>query len=485
MQLSWAALWIAALLLFAAHGSQAGPPADFYCRDPDLGGQIPANLRNRARRFLLIGGGGGGIGNFLIYYPTAYYFALFTGRDILVIDDSLIGELCSTLNCGYPLYSHMQAAFPQLLNVHPDKVKNVRVWDMMRYFNGEVALDEPLLMSIGSKLQSGWYLSFNFTKACAARLTGCAEEDVMCHDRHALQRLVRGPFKTAFTDQEERRIIGVPFNLKHAIMTLPHAYAPRLDAAIHLRTQFEHFERLVGPEDSGWAAAMKQQNEWLTCENSPECGKGLFQTIEAKIMEELPAIRGKAEAQRGAVAAARARWLRQSGLAGGEEGRRLDTFSEAIGGGNSSSNSSSDSLLEARLEKEQYNEGGDKIYVYLASDNAAVKEAFAKYLIGHANIAVMRVRNNAHIVHAKNVGYLRGAGNNTGVMDLVLDWYALSLANVVFAWRKGTNFISTFAHSAQRLSGNTEASNATAGIGHGIGSRGVRARREQTMACCG
>ena len=452
------ALWLLVTVTAALIGATPNaPPGDFYCRDPDLGGQIPAELRSKSRRFLLIGGGGAGMGNFLIFYPTAYYFALFTGRDILVIDDSLIGEMCSTLQCGYPMYSHMQAAFPKILHTSPDKVKNVRVWDMLRYFNGEVALDEPVLQSIGSKLQSGWYLAFNYTKACAARLTGCHPDDVMCHDRHALQRLVRGPFKTAFTDQEEKRIMGVPFNLKHAIMTLPHAYAPRLDAAIHLRTQFEHFERLVGPEDTGWAAAMKQQEDWLNCDSS-ECGKGLFKTIEAKIMEELPAIRGKAEAtQRGAHQRQRQRR------------RRLDTFSEAIG--NSSQTGAERSQSE--LEKEQYNEGSDKIYVYLASDNAAVKEAFARYLIGHANIAVMRVRNNAHIVHAKNVGYLRGAGNNTGVMDLVLDWYALSLANVVFAWRKGTNFISTFAHSAQRLSGNAEPSNNTAGIGHGIGSRGL------------
>ena len=73
----------------------------------------------------------------------------------------------------------------------------------------------------------------------------------MCHDRHALQRLIRGPFKQSLTDMEEKRIIGVPANLRHAIMTLPHVYAPRLDAAVHLRSQFQHFEQLIGPDDPG------------------------------------------------------------------------------------------------------------------------------------------------------------------------------------------------------------------------------------------
>lgn len=457
-------LFAVAVLLLSFGGAFLAqtPPADFYCRDPDLGGQIPANMKSK-RRFLLIGGGGAGIGNFLIYYPAAYYFALFTGRDILIIDDSLIGEMCMVLTCGYPFYSQVQTAFPKLLPQPVAAVKNGKIWDFMRYFNHEIALDETVLQSVGSKLQSGWYMGYNYTKQCVARLTGCGEEDVMCHDRHALQRLVRGPFKAALTDSEEKRIIGVPFNLKHAIMTLPHAFAPRLDAAIHLRTQFTHFERLIGPEDPGWSVAMKEQMDWLSCA-SAECGNQLFAELEKKIMEELPAIRGRAEhqqQQRQQQQQARWRRRRRSLLAGNS------TTTAAGGGGGEERNNT-------EIEKESYNgEDGDKIYVYLASDNALVKEAFTRYLIGHANIAVMRVKNNAQIVHAKNMGYLRGAGNNTGVMDLVLDWYALSLANVVFAWRKGTNFISTFAHSAQRMSGNNEPSNNTAGIGHGIGSRGL------------
>ena len=421
------------------------PPPDFYCRDPDLGGQIPANMKNK-RRFLLIGGGGAGIGNFLIYYPSAYYFALFTGRDILIIDDSLIGEMCTVLTCGYPFYSQVQTAFPKLLLQPVSAVKNGKIWDFMRYFNNEITLDEVVMQSIGSKLQSGWYMGYNYTKDCITRITGCAHEDIMCHDRHALQRLVRGPFKQSLTESEEKRIIGVPLNLKHAIMSLPHAFSPRLDAAIHLRTQFTHFERLIGPEDPGWAAAYKEQMDWLNCTSS-ECGNQLFAVLERKIMEELPAIRGRAEAQRQSMR----RWRRLANATAFAEERN-----------------------NSEIEKELYSgEDGEKIYIYLASDNALVKEAFARYLIGHANIAVMRVKNNAQIVHAKNMGYLRGAGNNTGVMDLVLDWYALSLANVVFAWRKGTTFISTFTHSAQRLSGNNEHSNHSAGIGHGIGSRGL------------
>lgn len=79
-----------------------------------------------------------------------------------------------------------------------------------------------------------------------SHLTGCKPDDVSCHDRYALQKLVRGPFRSKFTEEEESKLIGVPANFKHGIMTLPHSYAPRLDASIHLRVQFKHFEYLIG-----------------------------------------------------------------------------------------------------------------------------------------------------------------------------------------------------------------------------------------------
>jgi hypothetical protein len=47
------------------------------CRDPSFGGGHHDITR---RKFLLISGVGGGIGNYLVFYPAAYYFAALTGR---------------------------------------------------------------------------------------------------------------------------------------------------------------------------------------------------------------------------------------------------------------------------------------------------------------------------------------------------------------------------------------------------------------------
>lgn len=364
-----------------------------------------------------------------------------------------------------------------------------QVFDFQKHLNGEGSLDpHTLIRADGFRYMSGWYLGRNTTEECVSKLTGCGLEDVGCHDRHALQRLMRGPFKLQFTDSEEQRIIGVPKNLKHAIMTLPHAYAPRLDAAIHLRCQFKHFEQLVGPDDEAWPMAVKELYTWL---NSTEgnAGKQLFKIIEERIIEELPNIRGKAaaakELRRSLLVSARNQLAQMLAINNDSATSSVEVSRTYI---QPRSHSSLDdifhnlnvaiseysveersarrrktSLQKRRLssnetenELQQF-EGvdGDKIYVYLASDNEIVKEAFAEFLIGHANIAVMRVKNLGGIVHAKNIGYLKGANNNTGLMDLTLDWYSLSLANVVFAWRRDTDILSTFAHSAQRVSGNT------------------------------
>ena len=80
----------------------------------------------------------------------------------------------------------------------------------------------------------------------------------------------------------------------------------------------------------------------------------------------------------------------------------------------------------------------DVAYVYVAADNEDVKDAFAS-LVGQPNrhkftLNIMRVESK-FIVHVKNLAKMNAMTNNEGLMDLVFDWYSLSLANVVIAWR--------------------------------------------------
>lgn len=188
---------------------------------------------------------------------------------------------------------------------------------------------------------------------------------------------------------------------QHAILTLPHAYAPRLDFAIHLRNQFHHFEQQAGMADAGYK---QEVSEWL---NSSEC-KMVFSSLENKLLEQFHILRPPATAS-------------------------------ASGGGGAAA------------------EVPDPVYVYLAADNEDVKDRFHNLLMSKPEFSdkmkIMRVETK-FIFHVKNLARLKSETENDGLMDLVFDWYALSLANNIFSWRKGsTHLVSTFVHSAQKVCG--------------------------------
>ena len=65
---------------------------DIQCHDPDAGG----TTLNKDRKFVVYStqrDKSTGMGNLLIFFPAAYYFAAITGRDLLIEDKSIIGEI--------------------------------------------------------------------------------------------------------------------------------------------------------------------------------------------------------------------------------------------------------------------------------------------------------------------------------------------------------------------------------------------------------
>lgn len=322
----------------------------------------------------------------------------------------------------------MAAAFPSVVNKQlRDNVRGVKVMDFHQLFSGHITINDKLVRADGYKELSGWYVDYPHADECINMITGCSPRDVSCHDRYALQQLIRGPFKAAFSAEEEKKIIGVPANFKHGIMTLPHIYAPRLDAAVHLRCQFKHFEWLVGKEDSMWKEYVKEVDEWLYSTDVNK-GQGLFKEVEQKIMSQLHNIL----AERKSVDRRRrllttqylsqyASALRQIGNNGTHSGsssvvrKSKSTVAMAqaalrrladTGAGEVNVNGTQ-LELDLQHEHEVYHgtdDRNDRVYVYLASDNERVKEAFAKFLLGHHNISVMRVHTRDSIVHVKNTG---------------------------------------------------------------------------------
>ena len=246
--------------------------SNIICRDPDLGGQLPDDSSSK-RKYVLIHGLGGGIGNYLIFFPAVYYFAALSGRDIAIVDDSLFGEMCKVIHCGFPHYSELQIIYPHLPPT--SHLPGAKVGDMAAYISGEAPYlkDQEVIRADGYKHASGWYQNHPDAEACIVKLTGCDADDHPCQDRHAYQRLVRGPFREYFAPHHQHRLVGVPTPMKHGILSLPRAFAPRFHVAIHLRCQFKHFESLTGPEDGeSWLRAVAERDEWLNSTGiSSEC----------------------------------------------------------------------------------------------------------------------------------------------------------------------------------------------------------------------
>lgn len=367
------------------------------------------------------------------------------------MDGSLFAEMCSLIYCGFPLYSDVQAAFPSLLEPGRPKYRSVKAFDFRNHLWGQSIIEDRVVYADGYKMQAGWYIEHNYSTWCVQKLSGCTVNDNSCEDRYAYQKLIRGPFKPQ-AEEHFKYLTGAPANLKKALVTLPHAIAPRLDAAVHLRCQFSHFEYMVGPEDSLWPNHQKEIQAFLQSKDF-NAGDALFQLMEQKIMEELTKIVARRNEQNGhrllqhQPHSHNHRHLRRLG-----DGPAENTLST---NGTNAANATV-SAEDLALEKETFygdDHNDHRIFVYLASDNDDVKEAFASYLRNHANISVVRVKTGRHISHAKDVNSLKS--DPTGVFTLVMDWYALSLANELFGWRRDTHLVSTFIQSAQRVSGNS------------------------------
>jgi hypothetical protein len=267
-------------LILAIHGQNTAVNKDLDCHDPDLGGDV----QNNDRRFLIIGSdnsAGAGMGNILIFFPAAYYFAMFTGRDIVIADKSVVGEMCKIITCGFPLVSEMALAYPGILT--EENIANapsLKKGDFITHMEGSKPQDDLVVRAGGYMASGDWWVYFVQPVACVTKVTGCDTADVSCAERHAFQHLIRGPFKDKLEKAEEDRIMGVSQNMRHAILSLPHAFAPRFDIAIHLRTQFSYFENQQAVNNS---ESRKEVQEWLDGEE----GKTVFEMVESELLTQL------------------------------------------------------------------------------------------------------------------------------------------------------------------------------------------------------
>ena len=265
--------------IFSANLNTNSATINVVCKDPHHGSQ---NIHDRTMKFVIISKNtiGAGLGNYLIYYPATYVYAALSGRSIVIQDEGHINSLCKFITCGFPLYSQVQAAFPQILSqTNLQNSRNIVAADMKSEFDGGIKVENVIVYAPDYWWKSNWWLGLNGTAECIQRITGCDLGDVSCAEAYAFAALVKGPFTSQLTPQDEGRITGIPDHIRHAILTLPHAYAPKLDMAVHIRAQLDSFERQRRLDDPLY---LDEVDGWLNT-----TGTVLFNHLEAKIVEEL------------------------------------------------------------------------------------------------------------------------------------------------------------------------------------------------------
>ena len=230
---------------------------------------------------------------------------------------------------------------------------------------------------------------------CVERLTGCSPNDFECADRYAYQTLIRGPFLIKTTD----RIHGLPHHIARAILNLPHSFAPRFDVAVHLRCQFNHFEKFIPASDAGHT---NETNTWL---NSDE-KRIIFPMIKQKIVDVIRSQREQLKIPLNTTAYVY--------LASDNEDVKKNLTAE---------------LRRVHVENSDVNSSGFELKV--------------------VRIEAGQIHHVNGMPLADELADLYGT-----LFDLVFDWYALSLSKVIITWRrdcKGLLRFSTFAQSAQLM----------------------------------
>lgn len=199
-----------------------------------------------------------GLGNYLIFFPSAYYFALLQGRELIIFDDSFVGELCRLIECGFRFYSQVQA-----MNVNSSAAWSLKrsTWDVIthrgyeRYSAGKDFKTTHVIAADGIDDQTHWIGLTHQTNLFASKIMGCGYHDFDCYSSRALQTLITGKvlredlipevlvnIRSAGSDEGHLKIKGDPFILEILNNTISDGIGPKFDFAVHLRCQLTAFE---------------------------------------------------------------------------------------------------------------------------------------------------------------------------------------------------------------------------------------------------
>jgi hypothetical protein len=213
------------------------------CRLPNASSPFHLGKSDADRAFILFSPPGAyltGIGNLLVYYPAAYAFAVLTGRDFAIHDNSIFGKLCKVYKCGFPMVSTLKSRYPQLSA--KSAVKNT--YAMHLHFTGEKNITELVVDASGYMQHHSMGLyAVPHAAECIASISQCRLRDFACYERFALQQLLVGPFTPESQELLMKRITGAPGGFVAKMVSSPIGQAPHADIGLHVRIQSQNLEK--------------------------------------------------------------------------------------------------------------------------------------------------------------------------------------------------------------------------------------------------
>jgi len=117
-----------------------------------------------------------------------FYFAVFSGRDILIERLSLFGDFCTHIECGYPFLPE------DLKTKYSSSSRLIDVLDeITEHMAGRIFLDQKLLLKGEPADFNMWWTKYNDTMDCVHKLNGCLPQETACHIAYAMQHIIPGP----------------------------------------------------------------------------------------------------------------------------------------------------------------------------------------------------------------------------------------------------------------------------------------------------
>lgn len=334
-------------------------------------------------------------------FIAAYYIAATTGREILIEDHSIFGATCRHIHCGFPYRSEY---FPKDYRRGESSFKFIyEDNDLLNvYMKEEMKKNESVFRT--NIVLDGYLNGISLwphveeVSSCALELSGCSgSNNHACVNGYAISQLLQGPFKLPSHQRAVSRLL-VGLNTSSELFHLPLQAMTSIGRRSEIDIAVHLRLEFNGFENSQVSSSSyrSEVDEWLASEQY----KTLCTAIIAQIISVL-----------------------------------------------------SNTTATASIKKAKYS-------VYLAADNASVKNALYRHIqlavssvtqadnniLNQMEVTIMML-NMSNILHI-NHHITPMSHYNHDTFATMFDWYAITAANSLLSWSKNELRHSTFTQAS-------------------------------------